>query len=479
MRGTPTQQGRGHDAAHLDLVARRQTSLQQPPQILSLLTGEHGVAIGEVDAADAQLAQRPPHRRRLAAGTHQDGDIPRLQRRIPQPRTVIGEPLMNLCGTGGRQPLPISTRRHRLVAVGGAPRQWWHRLPPQGEPIRLAPGPNRLERDRLVIDEGSRTLGKQAIDPIDQRLGRAKVGLQGVMSGDLRLGLDIGEDVGATKAVDGLFRVADEIEAAAGLPHIQPAEDPVLLRIRILKLVDHRHRIELADPLGQQLAGRPLQRLRQTTEQIVEGQQLLALLGLLDPLPHLAERLDQHPCADIQGLGKQLVDRDEQRMLGRIALGALRHQGCLREALELVAEPIILGGLLCPGANLRQPVRQVLARIAAFIDAGTGNQGLQIRGRLPPLSLERLDTLQDRLMVLLPALRLATRRHQLRRPQAEQIRGRQMGSQILQQSRRLRPVAADRPRQRERHPVAVLTPEVGHRLEAQPAIIADKFGIKQ
>ena len=54
-----------------------------------------------------------------------------------------------------------------------------------------------------------------------------------------------------------------------------------------------------------------------------------------------------------------------------------------------------------------------------------------------------------------------------------------MGGQILQQVRRLRPVAADRPCQRERHPVAVLTPEVGHRLEAQTAIVADKLGIKQ
>ena len=316
---------------------------------------------------------------------------------------------MNLRRTGGRQPLPIGTRRHRLVAARCAPGQWRHRLTLQGETIRLAPGPNRLERDRLVIDEGGRTLDEQAIDPIDQRLSRAKVGLQGVMGGNLRLGLDIGEDVGATEAVDGLFRVADEIEAAAGLAHIQPTEDAVLLRIRILKLVDHRHRIELADPFGQQIAGRPLQRQRQTTEQIVERQQLLPLLGLLDPLPHLGERLDQHPGADIQGLGEQLVDRDEQRVLGRRPLGGLRHQGCLREALELVAELIILGRLLRPGANLRQPVRQVLARIAAFIDAGSGNQGLQIRGRLPPLGLERLDTLQDRLMVLLPALRLATR----------------------------------------------------------------------
>jgi hypothetical protein len=96
---------------------------------------------------------------------------------------------------------------------------------------------------------------KAAIGRGDHGVGRAEILLQGIEpagAGPARR--EIGEDVGTAEGIDRLLGVADENERGLGIVGRNPIdgiEDPILHRIRVLKLVDQGDRELTSDDLGE------------------------------------------------------------------------------------------------------------------------------------------------------------------------------------------------------------------------------------
>ena len=133
---------------------------------------------------------------------------------------------------------------------------------------------------------------KPAVDHIDHGLGRPVIGAQHMVAacGGLACG-QIAEDVGPAKAIDRLLGVADQ-EQRRVLPVLRGAvnavKDAELQRRCVLKLVDHRHRKLLAQPLRQTLARVGIgQRHIQALQHVGKAKQAAAALELGHALQHM------------------------------------------------------------------------------------------------------------------------------------------------------------------------------------------------
>ena len=99
-------------------------------------------------------------------------------------------------------------------------------------------------------------------------------------------GGDVGEDVGAAEAVDGLFGVTDQIEGIACFT-ADALEDLPLQRVGILELVDQGGAIACAQASGQALSAGGGQCRVQVQQQVIEAAQV--------PAPFAAGEFRLHP----------------------------------------------------------------------------------------------------------------------------------------------------------------------------------------
>ena len=128
----------------------------------------------------------------------------------------------------------------------------------RGSSSARGPGPDGLEGDVSIEDEGPRGALEDLVDGLHQGARRAVVLSQGV-DGALALGMaaggHVGEDVGAPEGIDGLLGVADQIEPDPGVggvrPRVDPLEDAVLEVVGVLELVDQGVGILGAQTRGQ------------------------------------------------------------------------------------------------------------------------------------------------------------------------------------------------------------------------------------
>ena len=91
------------------------------------------------------------------------------------------------------------------------------------------------------------------------------------MCADLAARLHIGEDIRAAERVNRLFWVANQQQCGIRLMLPDPAKNTVLLRIGILKFIDHRDRKTGTDSRRQRIAAFTAQRRIQTAEHIVKA----------------------------------------------------------------------------------------------------------------------------------------------------------------------------------------------------------------
>ena len=109
---------------------------------------------------------------------------------------------------------------------------------------------NRPMKSNLIIDKGMIPAGKERIDRVDQRRRGTPVPFQRIPGAHLTGGLHIRKYIGSPKAVDRLFRIADEKQGLVTRPEY-PVEDFILNRVGILKLIDQRRSELSPDRVGQ------------------------------------------------------------------------------------------------------------------------------------------------------------------------------------------------------------------------------------
>lgn len=93
--------------------------------------------------------------------------------------------------------------------------------------------------------------------------------------------LQVGKDISAAEGVDRLFRVANHEESGIAVilgDTVDRIENPVLHRIGILELIDHRQRKLLPDGSSQALTARAVERGIQPGQQVIEAHLCPALL---------------------------------------------------------------------------------------------------------------------------------------------------------------------------------------------------------
>ena len=114
------------------------------------------------------------------------------------------------------------------------------------------------------------------------------------MGGDVSARLHIGENIRAAEGIDSLFGVANQQQRGVRLTPPDAAKDAVLLRVGILKFVDHRHRKALANRAGQRFAALPAQSVIQAAEHIVKAQLAAAALLPRDRFADFNHRPGDH-----------------------------------------------------------------------------------------------------------------------------------------------------------------------------------------
>ena len=189
---------------------------------------------------------------------------------------------------------------------------------------------------------------------------------------------EVGEQVGAAKAVDRLLGVADqEQRAVAVLGVVDAVEDAELQRVGVLELVDQRHRVARVQRRSEPRLIARMQRAVGVPQDVVEGD--LALLGLA-PAQLGGGVLDEAAQQAQAGAGAVRVDR----AAGGEELGGEREEGVLRRGDAALAA----GG----GASLRERVGGEQRELAVLV-AGQRMQRIarcQPVGPLPGRFRDRL-----------------------------------------------------------------------------------------
>ena len=281
--GVDPGQFRHQRRAQTRLAGRLRPSAQQGQHLAGLAAGEHAF-LGQRHAGHAALRQGLAHPVALTVGGHQHRDIAAGQR----PSGVAGDDggaavggqrqqARDLVGAG------VGRQFGGVLAAGGFVRLL--RLQPleaERRPVVVDLQPaagGRLRRHRLIgdaFDQKRQLAREQGVDGAHQRRLGPAVGVQRVMMLRVSARRQIGEDVCAAKAVDGLFRVAHQ-EDRPLLRDEAMSEDRVLDGVRVLKLVDQRH-LKAAGHVSRQqrAADRIGQRRPQVGQQIVEAAAALA-----------------------------------------------------------------------------------------------------------------------------------------------------------------------------------------------------------
>ena len=244
----------------------------QDPLQLARLGGVEDTVVALNDAHDPVAPQRLLECAGLLVGATQDRDVPGLHG-APRDARIAGEEARDLGGDQvgkvalapalGDLPLAalLAGFLRDAVSLAAHEEQLEGRLPavPRARArLRRRAGPPPDEKGIPSSRKGARAPAKSrftaSIRPGSERqlVARVKLLLRRV-----RLGVEIGEDVGTPEAVDGLLGVADEEERetfhgrmlirSATLRPPDPAEDLVLDRVRVLELVDERGAVASAD----------------------------------------------------------------------------------------------------------------------------------------------------------------------------------------------------------------------------------------
>ena len=128
---------------------------------------------------------------------------------------------------------------------------------------------------------------KHPVDGAHHGFGGAEVLAQGVSAGlHTQPCLQVGVDIGAPEAVNGLFRITDHQQAgvrAVRFHVIDPVEDAVLHRVGVLEFVNQRHRELPADGGRQLVAPGAVQGVVQAGEQVIKAHFRALLFLRLQP----------------------------------------------------------------------------------------------------------------------------------------------------------------------------------------------------
>ena len=505
-------------------------------QILRLGRLEHRLALGQVGAGDAACGQGLADRVGLFAVAHQHGHVARAQwRHRPAGLQKTGvaaragaQPVGHLRGADLGHVAAVARHAHGVLpAFGGQPPPGQRRglAPVQQQLLGAALGRHGQEGHGVVglpvhetVGKAKRRLGpirfgvvEHRVDRADQRLGRAEVGAQRVMPprrGAPRL--QVGVDVGAAKAVNGLLGVANQEQAAGvvwltGCISIQAyrqflfAADAIhriehgpLDGVGVLKLVDHGHRELAADALGQHRAVARREGRVQAAQHVVKAQ-----LGA-------AQLFSGQRAADVPGgVRHQLRLETRQIGMGVLAIGHSQpgvdgHEGRVRrgaDAFELdFLEPKVLD-VLAPALGQ--------GRVAAFAPAPQVQQpgvehpvglgvtpAIEHRQPLAELRLQRIDAGRPggaRLVLqALGMLGLAADLHQLRHGRfgrVQQLVAKGPGCALLAQQRAHRGHqrfgvtqldAREHRRLRASQPIELLAPVVLRGLQLQLGFVGQQ-----
>ena len=114
------------------------------------------------------------------------------------------------------------------------------------------------------------------------------------MSGDVSTRFHVGKDIRAAEGVNSLFRVANQQQRGIRLAPPDAAKDSVLLRVGILKLIDHRHREALTNRAGQRFSALSAQGVIQAAKHIVKSQLAAAAFFPRDRLADFNHRPGDH-----------------------------------------------------------------------------------------------------------------------------------------------------------------------------------------
>ena len=287
------------------------------------------------DGRDRERLQRFLDGADLVLRRDEHGDVARAERAlpVPLPHPNLGQQATDLGGHERRDEVARLPLARHLVPPGG------HRPPHQRRQVAVDQGRLGVVRGRgdaaerdAVEQERPRGALEDAVDGLDQPGCAAPVGAQGVAPRRLPLGAEIGVHVGPAKSVDGLLRVADEVERVAleGGP-----EDAVLERVGVLELVDQGDGELAADAVRERRPGVVgVEGCVEPGDEVVEGELPAALLDGLDAAADL-----QHELAD-----ERLVERPDR--LDHVGAGAERRG--LRRRFEGVLAGLarLLAGLV-------------------------------------------------------------------------------------------------------------------------------------
>ena len=282
--------------------------------------------------------------------------------------------------------------------------------------------------------------------------------------------LDVGKDVGATKAVDGLLGVADHQERRVLVTAVKAMEDAVLLGVGILEFIDHGDPVGGADALAQPLPQARAERPVEIPQQIVEGELMGLALALLHPAAHHPGRPLQDEIPDAGSARQQGVYLAKERQGGhRSPLLEVLLQRLLAEALQLLGQDVAAGLVLRPVANLGKPPLVVLAGVTADLPLGLAAD--LVRLRQPP-GFHRPDAghgdAVPRRQGLVPRHRADL-----------QLVVVEPAPHLPQQGSGARPEPSHRPGQGLIHRIELGAPVVTHRLQPEPAVVGQKFGFKE
>lgn len=259
-------------------------------------------------------------------------------------------------GVAGHQP---DVHRRDIRRVNG-----------KAQPLVLRRRLHRQER-YLAKHEGVIAEAEQPVDATHHARGGAPVGVKRVVRGNVAARFHIGKDIGAAKGVDGLLRIADQQQRRLRTLAPDTAENPVLLGVGILKLIDHRHRKTLANGAGQRLAAVAAQRLIKPAEHVIKPQLAAAALFARDRITDLDHRSRQHQIGERQRRGQQRFDGAKQRMHGRFATGfGTLKQKRLGKFLQRVGQLIAQRLFLRPGGHFLKPFALVAAIELPPVKAG-------------------------------------------------------------------------------------------------------------
>ena len=147
--------------------------------------------------------------------------------------------------------------------------------------------------ENFIVEKGSPCVIEQGIEGIKQRRRRAPVISQGKTTLFTHLSgrPHVGEDIGATEAVDRLFRVADKKERQIRAS-VDGSENLILHRISILKLVNQRRPVlypEQSRKYCSPAVGE--ERTIEIFEQVVEKADIAGTLAERQALPVKANQL--------------------------------------------------------------------------------------------------------------------------------------------------------------------------------------------